>query len=109
MVTPAHIVPEWYLLPFYAILRSIPDKLGGIIAMGGAILVLFIQPFIHTTTVRSSFFRPIYKKILLINGSRYLYFRMNWCLCTWYSIFRNWSISYCLLFFFLFNRSTIFR
>ena len=41
-VTPAHIVPEWYLLPFYAILRSIPDKLGGIIAMGGAILVLFI-------------------------------------------------------------------
>ena len=62
MVTPAHIVPEWYLLPFYAILRSIPDKLGGIIAMGGAILVLFIQPFIHTTTVRSSFFRPIYKK-----------------------------------------------
>jgi quinol-cytochrome oxidoreductase complex cytochrome b subunit len=37
MVTPAHIVPEWYFLPFYAILRSIPDKLGGVIAMVGAI------------------------------------------------------------------------
>ena len=41
MVTPAHIVPEWYFLPFYAILRSIPDKLGGVLAMFGAIVVLF--------------------------------------------------------------------
>merc|ERR1712226_54000 len=40
LVTPTHIVPEWYLLPFYAILRSIPDKLGGVIAMGGAFVVL---------------------------------------------------------------------
>jgi len=62
MVTPEHIVPEWYFLPFYCILRSIPDKLGGVLAMFGAIIILFFQPFIHTTTVRSSFFRPIYRK-----------------------------------------------
>lgn len=45
MSTPAHIVPEWYFLPFYAILRSIPDKLGGVLAMFGAIVVLMILPF----------------------------------------------------------------
>src|SRR6202012_1598555 len=44
LVTPAHIVPEWYLLPFYAILRSIPNKLGGVIAMVGAILILLLLP-----------------------------------------------------------------
>lgn len=46
LVTPAHIVPEWYFLPFYAILRAIPDKLGGVIAMGGAIIILFFLPII---------------------------------------------------------------
>lgn len=63
LVTPAHIVPEWYFLPFYAILRSIPDKLGGVIAMVGAILILLVLPFVHTSYVRSSSFRPIQKKI----------------------------------------------
>jgi len=61
MVTPAHIVPEWYFLPFYAILRSIPDKLGGVVAMGGAIVVLLFLPFINTSKVRSSEFRPIFR------------------------------------------------
>jgi len=60
LVTPAHIVPEWYFLPFYAILRSIPDKLGGIVAMFGAIVVLLILPFLNTSKIRSSHFRPIY-------------------------------------------------
>src|SRR6056300_1510280 len=60
MVTPAHIVPEWYFLPFYAILRSIPDKLGGVIAMVAAILVLLLLPVINTSEIRSSKFRPIY-------------------------------------------------
>ncbi len=60
MVTPAHIVPEWYFLPFYAILRSIPDKLGGVVAMGGAIVILLLVPFINTSEVRSPEFRPIY-------------------------------------------------
>lgn len=61
MVTPAHIVPEWYFLPFYAILRSIPHKLGGVIAMILAIMILVTLPWIHSTEIRSSRFRPMYK------------------------------------------------
>ncbi|WP_119459180.1 cytochrome b/b6 [Rhodospirillaceae bacterium SYSU D60014] len=61
LVTPAHIVPEWYFLPFYAILRAIPDKLGGVLAMFGAIFVLFLLPWLDRSPVRSSRFRPIYK------------------------------------------------
>jgi ubiquinol-cytochrome c reductase cytochrome b subunit len=60
LVTPPHIVPEWYFLPFYAILRSIPDKLGGVLAMVLAILVLIILPYINTSLIRSSKFRPIF-------------------------------------------------
>jgi len=69
LVTPPHIVPEWYFLPFYAILRAItfdifwiiPAKLGGVIAMFGAILVLFFLPWLDTSKVRSARFRPLYK------------------------------------------------
>ena len=64
--TPASIVPEWYLLPFYAILRSIPDKLLGVIAMFGAIFVLFLLPWLDRSKVRSATFRPIYKQIYWI-------------------------------------------
>ena len=60
LVTPPHIVPEWYFLPFYAILRSIPDKLGGVVAMISAILILILLPFINTSQIRSSKFRPIF-------------------------------------------------
>lgn len=60
LVTPAHIVPEWYFLPFYAILRSIPDKLGGVVAMISAVFVLFLLPLINTSKVRSTKFRPIF-------------------------------------------------
>nr|YP_009577911.1 apocytochrome b [Guillardia theta]QBJ06289.1 apocytochrome b [Guillardia theta] len=66
MVTPAHIVPEWYFLPFYAILRSIPHKLGGVIAMFAALLVLFLLPYLNTSEVRSSLFRPIHRMIFWI-------------------------------------------
>ena len=59
--TPAHIVPEWYFLPFYAILRAIPDKLGGVLFMFGAIAVLFILPWLDKSPVRSGRFRPIFK------------------------------------------------
>jgi Cytochrome b subunit of the bc complex len=62
LVTPAHIVPEWYLLPFYAILRSVPDKLLGVIAMFASIFVLVILPWLDTSKVRSAIFRPIYKQ-----------------------------------------------
>ncbi|MBA3519990.1 MAG: cytochrome b/b6 [Rhizobiales bacterium] len=66
MVTPAHIVPEWYLLPFYAILRAIPSKLGGVIAMFGAIAVLFLVPWLDTSKVRSANFRPLYRQFFWI-------------------------------------------
>lgn len=61
LVTPAHIVPEWYFLPFYAILRAIPDKLGGVLAMFAAILVLFVIPWLDHSKVRSTNYRPMYK------------------------------------------------
>ena len=70
LVTPAHIVPEWYFLPFYAILRAIPDKLGGVVAMFGAILIMFLLPWLDTSRVRSATFRPLFKQffwIFLVN------------------------------------------
>ena len=61
LVTPTHIVPEWYFLPFYAILRAIPNKLLGVIAMFGSILILFVLPWLDRSRVRSARFRPIFK------------------------------------------------
>jgi len=62
LVTPPHIVPEWYFLPFYAILRAIPDKLLGVVAMFGSIAVLFVLPWLDRSPVRSGKFRPIFKQ-----------------------------------------------
>jgi ubiquinol-cytochrome c reductase cytochrome b subunit len=59
--TPSHIVPDWYFLPFYAILRAIPNKLFGVAALMGAIVVLFFVPWLDTSRVRSTSYRPIYK------------------------------------------------
>jgi len=61
-VTPAHIVPEWYFLPFYAILRAVPDKLGGVILMFSAVIILAFAPWLDTSRVRSSNYRPIYRQ-----------------------------------------------
>lgn len=61
LVTPPSIVPEWYFLPFYAILRSIPHKLGGVIAMFAAILILFLLPILDVSKTRSLQFRPFMK------------------------------------------------
>jgi ubiquinol-cytochrome c reductase cytochrome b subunit len=69
LATPAHIVPEWYFLPFYAILRAIPDKLTGVLAMGTAILALFLLPWLDTSRVRSMRYRPqakIYFFLLIV-------------------------------------------
>jgi len=66
LVTPAHIVPEWYYLPFYAILRAIPDKLLGVIAMFGSILILFVLPWLDTSRVRSGTYRPIFKQFFWV-------------------------------------------
>jgi quinol-cytochrome oxidoreductase complex cytochrome b subunit len=59
LVTPTHIVPEWYFLPFYAILRSIPDKLFGVLGMLGSIIILVLLPFMFKFEVRSLYFRPL--------------------------------------------------
>jgi ubiquinol-cytochrome c reductase cytochrome b/c1 subunit len=64
--TPADIVPEWYFLPYYAILRSVPDKLLGVCMMFGSLLVLFILPWLDTSRVRSCRFRPTYRWFLLV-------------------------------------------
>lgn len=61
MVTPASIVPEWYFLPFYAILRSIPNKLGGVLAMFGAIVILLILPWVDRSLYRGNAFKPLSK------------------------------------------------
>ena len=77
LVTPPHIVPEWYFLPFYAILRAVPDiglfgfvlveaKLAGVIAMFGSILLLFALPWLDSSPVRSGKFRPIFKQFFWI-------------------------------------------
>jgi ubiquinol-cytochrome c reductase cytochrome b subunit len=60
--TPPEIVPEWYFLPFYAILRSIPDKLSGVLAMGASIAVLFVLPWLDRSPVRSGAYRPAFKR-----------------------------------------------
>ncbi len=86
-VTPPHIVPEWYFLPFYAMLRSvtidlaipftgivvIPAKLGGAIAMGGAVMILFVLPWIDRSPVRSARFRPVYRVLFWL-------FLLDWVL-----------------------------
>ena len=66
LVTPAYIVPEWYFLPFYAILRAVPDKLGGVLLMFAAIAVLFVLPWLDRSPVRSAKFRPLYKQFFWI-------------------------------------------
>ena len=73
MVTPAHIVPEWYFLPFYAILRAIPDKLGGVLMMFGASALLFALPFLDTSKVKSGAYRPWFKKIFWIFIANFLF------------------------------------
>ncbi|MBE8219889.1 MAG: cytochrome b/b6, partial [Alphaproteobacteria bacterium] len=62
LVTPTHIVPEWYLLPFYAILRAVPDKLGGVVLMFGSIFVLFLLPWLDTAKTISGRYRPLFKQ-----------------------------------------------
>ena len=66
LTTPAHIVPEWYLLPFYAILRAIPSKLGGVVVMFASLGILLLLPWLDTSRVRSATFRPLYRQFFWI-------------------------------------------
>jgi len=65
-VTPTHIVPEWYYLPFYAILRAIPSKLGGVTMLLAAIVILAFVPWLDTSKVRSASYRPLYRQFFWI-------------------------------------------
>jgi len=66
LVTPTHIVPEWYFLPFYAILRAVPDKLGGVVAMVGSIFILFALPWLDRAKTRSGTYRPLFRQFFYI-------------------------------------------
>lgn len=72
MQTPPAIVPEWYLLPFYAILRSIPNKLLGVIAMFSALLILLVMPFTDISKLRGIQFRPFSKIVFYIFVANFL-------------------------------------
>lgn len=76
MVTPVHIVPEWYFLPFYAMLRSIPDKLTGVLTMFASILVWFLLPWLDKSKVKSGAYRPVFKKFFWV-------FAINFALLAW--------------------------
>ncbi|MGF1461917.1 MAG: cytochrome bc complex cytochrome b subunit [Maricaulaceae bacterium] len=77
LVTPPEIVPEWYLLPFYAILRAVPDKLMGVLLMFGSILILFVLPWLDTSRVRSMRYRPTARWFFLIFVAACLL--LGWC------------------------------
>mgnify|MGYP001188094432 FL=1 len=66
MVTPSHIVANWYLAPFYAILRAVPDKLGGVALMFASILILFFLPWLDRVKIRSCNYRPIFKWFMML-------------------------------------------
>jgi ubiquinol-cytochrome c reductase cytochrome b subunit len=75
MQTPISIVPEWYLLPFYAILRSIPNKLLGVISMFASLLILLVLPLTDTSKIRTCAFKPFHKFLFWI-------FVGNFCILT---------------------------
>ncbi|MDN3568260.1 cytochrome b N-terminal domain-containing protein [Paeniroseomonas aquatica] len=77
LVTPPHIVPEWYFLPFYAILRAVPDKLGGVLMMFGSIAILFVLPWLDTSPVRSMRFRPLARPFFAVWVVSF--FVLLWC------------------------------
>nr|WOE90986.1 apocytochrome b [Aequorea sp. MKL-2023] len=76
LVTPVHIMPEWYFLFAYAILRAIPNKLGGVIALALSVIILAVLPFVHTSFLKSLSFRPLGKTL-------YWFFMVNFILLTW--------------------------
>lgn len=76
LVTPVHIMPEWYFLFAYAILRAIPNKLGGVVALVLAVVILLVCPFVHSSYLKSCQFRPFAKVF-------YWFFISNFLLLTW--------------------------
>ena len=77
-VTPPHIVPEWYLLPYYAILRAIPNKLLGVLAMFGSIFILLLLPSLDRSPVRSARFRPVFRPFFWLLVRRLRAAHLRW-------------------------------
>ncbi len=75
--TPAHIVPEWYLLPFYAMLRAVPNKVAGVLVMFASLALLFVLPWLDTAKVRSMRYRPTMRWFFLIFVV--VCFGLGWC------------------------------
>jgi ubiquinol-cytochrome c reductase cytochrome b subunit len=73
LVTPSTIVPDWYFLPFYAILRSLPNKLKGVIAMFSALIILIPLSFFHTLNIRSNRYRPLLNLFFWIFAFNFLF------------------------------------
>ncbi len=70
--TPSDILPEWYFAPFYAILRAVPSKFGGLLLSAGSVLVLFAVPWLDTSPVRSARFRPLYRRTMVLLVASFL-------------------------------------
>lgn len=105
LVTPPHIVPEWYFLPYYAILRSIPDKLGGVVAMALSLGCFFFVPFLDMSKIRSMYFKPIQRPNFWILFGAFIL--LGWIgqkvvETPFVEIGRGLTIYYFLYFFFLF-------
>merc|ERR1711957_592780 len=107
--TPAHIVPEWYFLPFYAMLRSIPHKAAGIAAMLGSILIWLVIPFINTSEIRNTEYRPIYKFFCLSNYRFFILRLARSKRCIRMSHLFWSSGNFFLFFFFFFSLNTCIR
>ena len=76
LITPTHIVPEWYFLPFYGILRSVPSKVGGVLVLACALLTLFILPLWHDPFIKNIVFRPLFTRVMYL-------FYLNWFILGW--------------------------
>ena len=101
LVTPEHIVPEWYFLPYYAMLRAIPDKLLGVIVMFGAVFVLFLVPWLDRHPTKSALFRPLYRQFFFIFIAVVLI--LGWCGSNppqgVYVVIARWATAYYYAFF----------
>ena len=108
MQTPPHIVPEWYFLPSYAILRAIPNKLLGVIALFAAVLIPAILPFVSTSEIRSSLYRPIHQFFFLTFISRFFIIGLFRATDSRITVYWNWANSRCLLFCLFFSYNSFF-
>ncbi len=101
MTTPEHIAPVWYMTPFYTILRAIPDKLMGVIAMGASIAFLFVLPWLDRSPVRSMRYRGVWSKVMLA-GFVICFFILGYLGTVEVTPIRQWLAQICTGYYFLF-------